>query len=137
MNTEEDEFKRIEAEAKRRAARDDDDDTQDYVRGHYTAEQMLAWGKACAAAEREEIAKLADASVNADQYPTLTMLAQAIRMRGDELVVMRSHKFNLQKPWVGLTDEDWEWVADKKETSLDTFAHGAAWAADRLKERNT
>ena len=36
-----------------------------------------------AAAEREEIAKLADASVNADQYPTLTMLAQAIRMRGD------------------------------------------------------
>ena len=49
----------------------------------YTAEQMLAWGKACAAAEREEIAKLADSSVNADQYPTLTMLAQAIRMRGD------------------------------------------------------
>ena len=82
MNTEEDEFKRIEAEALRRAAQDDDD-TQDYVRGQYTAEQMLAWGKACAAAEREEIAKLADASVNADQYPTLTMLAQAIRMRGD------------------------------------------------------
>ena len=53
------------------------------------------------------------------------------------LVVMRSHKFNLQKPWVGLTDEDWKWVADKKETSLDTFAHGAAWAADQLKERNT
>jgi hypothetical protein len=50
MNTEEDEFKRIEAEALRRAAQDDDD-TQGYVRGHYTAEQMLAWGKACAAAE--------------------------------------------------------------------------------------
>ena len=31
MNTEEDEFRRIEAEAKRRAARDDDDDTQGYV----------------------------------------------------------------------------------------------------------
>ena len=42
-----------------------------------------------------------------------------------------------KKPWVGLTDGDWEWVADKKETSLDTFAHGAAWAADQLKERNT
>ena len=53
------------------------------IRG-FTAEQMLAWGKACAAAEREEIAKLADASVNADQYPTLTILAQAIRMRGDK-----------------------------------------------------
>jgi len=30
MNSEEDEFKRIEAEAKRRAARDEDDDTQVY-----------------------------------------------------------------------------------------------------------
>ena len=42
-----------------------------------------------------------------------------------------------KRPWVDLTDGDWEWVADKKETSLDTFAHGAAWAADQLKERNT
>ena len=41
------------------------------------------FAKLVAAAEREEIAKLADASVNADQYPTLTMLAQAIRMRGE------------------------------------------------------
>ena len=41
-----------------------------------------------------------------------------------------------KRPWQGLTDEDWEWVADKKETSLDTFAHGAAWAADQLKEKN-
>ena len=31
MNSEEDEFKRIEAEALRRAARDDDDDTQGYA----------------------------------------------------------------------------------------------------------
>ena len=52
------------------------------IRG-YTVEQMLAWGKACASAEREAIAQLADASVNADKYPTLTMLALAIRMRGD------------------------------------------------------
>ena len=32
MNSEEDEFQRIEAEAKRRAAQDDDDDTQVYVK---------------------------------------------------------------------------------------------------------
>jgi len=32
MNTEEDEFKRIEREALRRAARDDDDDTQVYAK---------------------------------------------------------------------------------------------------------
>ena len=45
--------------------------------------ELLAFANLVAAAEREAIAKLADASVNADQYPTLTMLAQAIRMRGD------------------------------------------------------
>ena len=45
--------------------------------------EFLAFAALVAAAEREEIAQLADASVNADQYPTLTMLAQAIRMRGD------------------------------------------------------
>ena len=32
MNSEEDEFRRIEAEAKRRAARDKDDDTQVYAK---------------------------------------------------------------------------------------------------------
>ena len=41
-----------------------------------------------------------------------------------------------QRPWVGLTDEDWGWVANKKGTSLDTFDQGAAWAQQRLKERN-
>ena len=46
-------------------------------------DDLLYFAVLVAAAEREEIAKLADASVNADQYPTLTMLAQAIRMRGD------------------------------------------------------
>jgi hypothetical protein len=42
-----------------------------------------------------------------------------------------------QRPWQGLTDNDWGWVADRKGTSLDTFDQGAAWAAARLKERNT
>ena len=41
-----------------------------------------------------------------------------------------------QRPWVGLTEEDWGWVADRKGTSLDSFDQGAAWAQQRLKERN-
>ena len=41
-----------------------------------------------------------------------------------------------QRPWVDLTDNDWGWVADRKGTSLDTFDQGAAWAQQRLKERN-
>ena len=72
MNSEEDEFKRIEAEALRLwAAQTDDDDTQVYA-----------------------------------------------------------------KPWVGLTDEDWEHIDNKKGTALDTFTQGAVWAEARLKERN-
>ena len=42
-----------------------------------------------------------------------------------------------QRPWVGLTDEDWGWVADRKGTSLDTFEQGATWAAYKLERRNT
>ena len=41
-----------------------------------------------------------------------------------------------QRPWVGLTDNDWGWVADRKGTSLDTFQQGVVWAADILKGRN-
>jgi hypothetical protein len=37
-----------------------------------------------------------------------------------------------QRPWVGLTDEDWAKVGDMP----DTFDQGVAWAAARLKERN-
>ena len=87
MNTEEDEFKRIEREALRRAA------FQRKVDNAMRIAFEAAWDD-------------------------------------DDTQVYK-------KPWVGLTDGDWEWVADKKETSLDTFAHGAAWAADQLKEKNT
>ena len=41
-----------------------------------------------------------------------------------------------QRAWVGVTEKDWEYVKDKKGTSLDTFQQGAVWAADQLKERN-
>jgi len=81
MNTEEDEFKRIEREAKRRAAQADDDDTQDYVRGHYTVEQMLTWGKATAEAEREACAKVCESHVS---YPSRLHFAEAIRARGNK-----------------------------------------------------
>ena len=38
-----------------------------------------------------------------------------------------------QRQWQGLTDDDWAKVADMP----DTFDQGVAWAAARLKERNT
>jgi len=45
--------------------------------------------------------------------------------------------FAAQRQWVGLTETDWEEIDNKKDTALDSFAQGAVWAADQLKERNT
>ena len=45
--------------------------------------------------------------------------------------------FAAQRKWVGLTDEDWEKVANRKNTVLDTFEQGAVWAAYKLERRNT
>ena len=42
-----------------------------------------------------------------------------------------------QREWQGLTDEDWEKVANRKNTVLDTFEQGAVWAAYKLERRNT
>ena len=42
-----------------------------------------------------------------------------------------------KRPWVDLTDEDWEKVASRKNTVLDTFEQGATWAAYKLERRNT
>jgi len=41
-----------------------------------------------------------------------------------------------QRPWQGLTEEDWVEIGSRKNTVLDTFEQGAAWAADQLEERN-
>ena len=42
-----------------------------------------------------------------------------------------------QRLWVDLTDEDWEKVANRKNTVFDTFEQGAVWAAYKLERRNT
>ena len=75
MNTEEDEFKRIESEAKRRE-QDDDDDTQGYA-DTLTIVYQNGY-KAGALAEREECAKIADGWPDYD----VQGLAEAIRARG-------------------------------------------------------
>jgi hypothetical protein len=51
------------------------------IRG-YTVEQMLAWGKACAAAEREECAKLLDEMAAQDKHSNYYIVAaKALRTR--------------------------------------------------------
>jgi len=38
-----------------------------------------------------------------------------------------------QRPWVGLTDDDWKEIEDMP----DTFDQGVSWCLAKLKEKNT
>ena len=60
MNSEEDEFQRIEAEAKRRAQAAEDDDTHVYTSDVALAEAYRCGFEAGAVAEREACAKLVE-----------------------------------------------------------------------------
>ena len=85
MNTEEDEFRRIEAEAKRRAAQDDDD-TQVYTSDVALAEAYRCGYEAGAVAEREACAKVCD-EINNDydgEEVSASWIATAIRARIDK-----------------------------------------------------
>ena len=75
MNTEEDEFRRIEAEAKRRAAQDDDDNTPVYTSDVALAEAYRCGYEAGAVAEREACAKVCE------EHTIPSELANAIRAR--------------------------------------------------------
>lgn len=77
MNSEEDEFKRIEREAKRRAQAAEDDDTQSYTSEMLLAEAYRCGFEAGAVAEREACAKVADGWPDYD----VQGLAEAIRAR--------------------------------------------------------
>jgi len=47
-------------------------------------DDLLAFANLVAAAEREECAKVCEAGVNSDKYPSLTDCAAAIRARGEQ-----------------------------------------------------
>ena len=78
MNTEDSEFERIEAEAKRRAAKEEDDDTQTYTSETADAYAYRCGYEAGRLAEREACAKVADGWPDYD----VQGLAEAIRARG-------------------------------------------------------
>ena len=91
MNSEEDEFKRIEREALRRAAQDDDD-TQVYTSDVALAEAYRCGFEAGAVAEREACAKVCEQPIDEIQitddcsevrYMDGKECADAIRARGN------------------------------------------------------
>ena len=86
--------------------------------------EPVAWAvQACSKMWRGEFAEI-DAKAEANRI-------------GGTCVAFPLYTTPPQRPWVGLTDNDWGWVADRKGTSLDTFDQGAVWAAYKLERRNT
>lgn len=83
MNTEDSEFKRIEAEAKRRAIAKEYDDTQTYTNESAEAYAYRCGYEAGVVAEREACAKLCDVLAAHPEYASeVTKLAAlAIRAR--------------------------------------------------------
>ena len=75
MNSEDDEFRRIEHEIKRQAQAEEDDDTQSYTSEMLLAEAYRCGFEAGAVAEREACAKVAE------EHTMPSELANAIRAR--------------------------------------------------------
>ncbi len=85
----------------------------------------------------ETISALEQALVQPEQEPTQwrDMIVASLVREGISKHKARelADHFAAQRPWQGLTEEDWAKVAADMP---DTFDQGAAWAQQRLKERN-
>lgn len=87
------------------------------------AQEPVAWAvQACSKMWRGEFAEI-DAKAEAKRC-------------GGTCVAYPLYTAPAQREWQSLTEEDWVEIGSRKNTVLDTFACGAAWAADQLEERN-
>ena len=84
-----------------------------------------------------DLARLGQEIEQAETPPEWPLIKSILDEYGLDAISFVAEFKAAQRPWVGLTDEDWGWVANRKGTSLDSFDQGAAWAQQRLKELNT
>jgi len=138
MNSEEDEFRRIEAEAKRRAARDEDDDTQVYKKPCIGKDPQCPCqdGDACHYKDCGSTKALPVAQP--EPTPWRDMVVASLVREG-----INKHKareladhFAAQRPWVGLTEQD---MPSGEDPMFDHqyFCAGMVYAAKVLQEKNT
>jgi len=64
------------------------------------------------------------------------MIQQRLSAEITELREYIRQRLNSKLTWSDLTAADWQNVANKKGTSLNTFTQGVIWAGNRLKEIN-
>ena len=83
-----------------------------------------------------DLARLGQEIEQAETPPEWPLVKNILDEYGLDAIAFVAEFKAAQRPWVGLTEEDWGWVADRKGTSLDSFEQGATWAQQRLQERN-
>ena len=100
--------------------------------------EVVRLQKALAQPEQEPVAWAVQACSKMwrGEFAEIDAKAEAKRI-GGTCVAYPLYTAPLQRDWAGLTDEDWEKVANRKNTVLDTFEQGATWAAYKLERRNT
>ena len=98
--------------------------------------QVETWQEALAQPEQEPVAWAVQACSKMwrGEFAEIDAKAEAKRIGG---TCVAYPLYTAQREWAGLTDEDWEKVANRKNTVLDTFEQGAVWAAYKLERRNT
>ena len=107
---------------KKMLERDDDDDTQVYRLLPVQPEQRKPLTD-------EEIQAIWDAAAGViPGWSRHIAYARAIEAAHG----IKEQSWPVQRPWVGLTDDDWAKIEDMS----DAFDQGVAWAQARLRERN-
>ena len=84
-----------------------------------------------------DLARLGQEIEQAETPPEWPLVKNILDEYGLDAIAFVAEFKAAQRPWVGLTEEDWEKVANRKNTVLDTFEQGAVWAAYKLERRNT
>ena len=119
------------------------DDTDDIDGGGYgsvdiaeiLSAEVVRLQKALAQPEAEPVAWAVQACSKMwrGEFAEIDAKAEAKRIGG---TCVAYPLYTAQREWAGLTDEDWEKVANRKNTVFDTFEQGATWAAYKLERRN-
>ena len=109
------------------------DDSDDMDGGGYGSVDIAEILSAEVERLREALAQLEQQAETPPEWPLIKNILDEYGL--DAIAFVAEFKA-AQRPWVDLTDEDWGWVANRKGTSLDSFDQGAAWAQQRLQERN-
>ena len=117
--------------------------SQRFVEASANAKMLNGWGEQLETAE-EAITSLRQAIAEAEKQEPVAVVQDLDEVKRKHLVYecgfdwkdpLYTHP-QPKREWVGLTDEEIE-IVSGDYTESEGFKHGARWALDQLKEKNT